>query len=114
MREDLERVLAAYRDGEGDRGAEEARIWREYGREAAIFVLDLAGFTRGLADFGLLDYLDRVHRLLCLTDPIIAEHGGRTMKHDADNCYAAFETVAGAIAAAERCLDHLGRAGAGA
>lgn len=114
LRDELGRALAGFAKAGDPRGRADAEteIWRRHGREAAIFVLDLAGFTRGVAAEGLIAYLARVHDLLCLTDPIIVAHGGETVKHEADNCFAAFPSAVGAVAAAEECLVRLADSGA--
>lgn len=92
---------------DGERAEAEARIWDEFGRQACVFVLDLAGFTQGVSEVGLVRHLARVDRLLVMTQPIIHQHGGHTVKHEADNCFAAFDDVAAATSAAEDCLSML-------
>jgi len=116
MRKVLDSALDAYRLAEGPeaRAAAEREIWRRYGREVAVFVLDLAGFTRGIAETGLVAHLVAVRDLQSLTKGIFAANDGETIKHDADNCYGVFADVFGAVTAAEDCLEQIFRAGSGA
>ena len=39
------------------REAIEAAVWKDYGMEGAVFVLDMTGFSRLTAQFGALHYL---------------------------------------------------------
>ena len=109
MREDLTQILKPWNAASGNaaRDDAEAQIWRKHGRLAAIFVLDLAGFTRGVAKGGLVAHLDKINRLLNATDPIISEFGGETVKHEADNCFALFGDVEPAVLAAKATLTML-------
>ncbi len=113
MRDKLSQILAPYDLAESPaaRQEAEARIWAEHGRDAVAFVLDLAGFTSGVAETGLIGHLARINTLLMQTEPIIAAHGGTTIKHEGDNCFAVFEDVGGAVAAAEACFAMLGAHG---
>ena len=106
MRDKLTEILVPFdraHDHEGRKEAE-AEIWAKYGRDGAAFVLDLAGFTSGVAEIGLIGHLSRINHLLMQTDPIIATHGGTVIKHEADNCFAVFDDVGDAVAAAEACI----------
>jgi class 3 adenylate cyclase len=116
MRPELARLLAAF-EGAGDddaREAAEAEIWRRHGEDAAVFVLDFPGFTSGVAELGLVAYLSRLNRLLAAIDSVVLAHRGRTVKHEADNCFAVFAHPREAVQAAEDCLEMLGGLGASA
>ncbi|MDP6353680.1 MAG: adenylate/guanylate cyclase domain-containing protein [Planctomycetota bacterium] len=78
----------------------EAELWSEYGHEAAIFVLDMSGFSLLTQKYGVIHYLSMVSRMHVTVKPIIEHHGGQVVKFEADNCFARFPTPTDAIQAA--------------
>jgi adenylate cyclase len=82
------------------RAAIEALLWREFGREAAVLVLDMSGFSQLTHRYGLVHYLSMVRRMQLTADPIVRGCGGTPVKFEADNCYATFPTVDDALACA--------------
>lgn len=85
---------------EAKRKAIERMLWDEYGREAAVLVLDMSGFSQLTHRFGLVHYLSMVRRMQLTADPIVRGCGGTPVKFEADNCFAMFPTVDDAIACA--------------
>ena len=85
---------------EAKREAIERMLWDEYGREAAVLVLDMSGFSQLTHRFGLVHYLSMVRRMQLTADPIVRGCGGTPVKFEADNCFAMFPTVDDAIACA--------------
>jgi len=81
------------------REAIEAAVWKDYGMEGAVFVLDMTGFSRLTAQFGALHYLSMVRRMQIAAKAIIRRTGGELVKFEADNCYARFKTVDDALQA---------------
>ncbi len=68
----------------------DAKIWREFGQRRAVMFTDLAGFSRRVAEFGILHFLQVIlesHRLLL---PIIEAHGGQLIKVDGDSLLILF------------------------
>ena len=76
------------------------RLWDEYGAEAAVFVLDMSGFSRLAHKYGVVHYLSMVRRMQLTAEPVIAGHGGRVVRFEADNCFATFPEPGPAIQAA--------------
>lgn len=66
------------------------RIWDLFGEEWAVMFTDLAGFSRNVAEFGILHFLQVIweHRRLLL--PIVEEHGGLFVKGDGDSLLLLF------------------------
>ncbi len=85
---------------EAKRQAIDRVLWDEYGREAAVLVLDMSGFSQLTHRFGLVHYLSMVRRMQLTADPIVRGCGGTPVKFEADNCFAMFPTVDDAIACA--------------
>ena len=81
------------------REAIEAAVWKDYGMEGAVFVLDMTGFSRLTAQFGALHYLSMVRRMQIAAKAIIRRTNGELVKFEADNCFARFKTVDDALQA---------------
>jgi adenylate cyclase len=90
--------------------AQERRIRRRFERQAAIFVLDMSGFTRITIERGILHYLMMIHRMRELCAPCVTRHRGVVVKTEADNLFARFPTVRRAVDAALDMLEVLGEA----
>lgn len=83
--------------------AQEAELWQRCGRERAVLVLDLSGFTRLTKSHGILHFLTIFRRAIRLASPAIAEKG-RVLKLDADNVIGVFDRASDALDAAERIV----------
>src|SRR5215216_3041103 len=77
----------------------EAILWREYGAEYAVFVLDMSGFSMLTRKYGIVHYLSMVRRMQLTTEPIVKSYHGSMIKYEADNCFAIFPNPLSAIAA---------------
>lgn len=87
------------RDAE-DKAAFDEAIWAARGREAAVLVTDLSGFTRLTKKHGILHFLAVFRRCERACLPVVAEHGGQLMKHEADDLICLFDDAVQAIGAA--------------
>jgi len=83
-----------------DRQKIEAELWKEYGTEKAIFVLDMSGFSMLTRMYGIIHYLSMVQRMQLIAEPIVESYGGNVIKFEADNCFAVFEDTLPAVRAA--------------
>lgn len=82
------------------RSALESQLWREFGAERAVLVLDMSGFSRLAIRFGIVHYLSMVRRMQLIAGPIVRRYSGTLVKFEADNCFAMFPEVVGAVEAA--------------
>jgi class 3 adenylate cyclase len=82
------------------REALESELWREFGAERAVLVLDMSGFSQLSIRFGIVHYLSMVRRMQLTAEPIVRRYSGTLVKFEADNCFAMFPDVAEAIQAA--------------
>ena len=80
-------------------GIEQA-LWREFGTERAVLVADMSGFSELCERHGIVHFLSMVTRMQATAEPIIAKYDGAVVKFEADNCYATFNSVDGALCAA--------------
>jgi class 3 adenylate cyclase len=111
-RDELERLLAA-RNEHPERLAEiDCEIWEAFGATRAVWVLDMCGFSRLTVRYGITHFLAMIQRLHGLVRPIIAGAGGEVVKTEADNVFALFPDVGGAVAAARRVQEQLAAANA--
>jgi len=78
----------------------EAALWKEYGTEFAVFVLDMSGFSMLTRKYGIVHYLSMVKRMQLTTDPIVRSYSGQMLKYEADNCFAVFPDPLAAVNAA--------------
>ncbi len=78
----------------------ESTLWKEYGAELVVFVLDMSGFSLLTRKYGIVHYLSMVRRMQLTTEPIIKSYGGSMIKYEADNCFAVFPDPLAAVNAA--------------
>ena len=75
------------------------RIWERFGVEGAVFISDMAGFSKTTRKAGVCHFLRMIQRARETMAPVIAANRGTLIKCDADNCYAYFATADDAIEA---------------
>lgn len=83
-----------------DRKKIETALWKEFGTEHAVFVLDMSGFSMLTRKYGIVHYLSMVKRMQLTSEPIIKSYGGEMLKYEADNCFAVFPDALSAVNAA--------------
>jgi class 3 adenylate cyclase len=82
------------------RPALDAALWDRFGRECAVLVSDMSGFSRITRDHGIVHFLGMIRRMEQLCAPAIAAHGGHLVKIVADNMFATFPSAQAAVDAA--------------
>ncbi len=75
-------------------------LWRRYGETVAVLTLDSTGFTRISQSHGILHFLSRVMQLRELCIPVLEQHQCKRHHFEADNVYAAFDSVDDCLRAA--------------
>jgi adenylate cyclase len=83
-----------------DVNAIDARIWDLFGDEWAVMFTDLSGFSRQVARFGIMHFLQIIHEQKQLLLPIVADHDGILIKVEADSFLIIFKRARAAIACA--------------
>jgi adenylate cyclase len=97
----LEHLIAARLQPGADKVAIDATLWREFGTTLAVMFTDLSGFSRHVAHFGIVHFLEVIHEAARLHVPCIDRHGGRLLKAEGDSMLVTFESADVALAAAE-------------
>ena len=77
----------------------EKKLWDQFGATRAVLVLDMSGFSLLSRRYGVVHYLSMVRRMQLAAQEVIDQHGGEVVKFEADNCFAAFPDVDGAVKA---------------
>lgn len=84
----------------------DARIWDLFGEEWAVMFTDLAGFSRQVAAFGIVHFLQEIFEQKRLLLPIVGRHDGILIKVEADSFLIIFKRAASAL----RCAVEMQRA----
>lgn len=83
------------------------RIWNLFGEKWAILYTDLSGFSRRVAEFGIIHFLQTIYESHRLLVPIIEQHGGILLKTEGDSLMIIFRAAADAVECAlamQRCM----------
>jgi class 3 adenylate cyclase len=83
-------ALLEARAGSADRQSIDAEIWRSFGEEWYIMATDLSGFSRGVAELGIVPFLQTIHESSRILIPIVEQHGGRLLKMEGDSFLVIF------------------------
>jgi class 3 adenylate cyclase len=83
-----------------DTRALDERVWNLFGEEWTIMATDLAGFSRRVAEFGVIHFLQVIYEHKKLVFPIIDAHDGILVKGEADSLLLVFKRPEQAVACA--------------
>ncbi len=83
-----------------DKAAVDAEIWDRFGETWAVMFTDLSGFSRRVAEFGIIHFLQIILEQRDLLLPIVKAHGGFLIKEEADSFLLRFPTAHQALDAA--------------
>lgn len=78
----------------------EAEVWRQFGAERTVMVLDMSGFSLLTRKHGVVHYLSMVRRMHETVRPIVNVNGGSVVKFEADNAFTVFPTPQSGVEAA--------------
>ena len=92
---------------EAQRAVIDQRIWDLFGETWAIMFTDLAGFSRQVAKFGILHFLQTIHESERLLFPVVEAHDGLVLKSEGDSFLAIFRNPKKALQAAQSMHDLL-------
>jgi len=98
----LEKLIEARLQPGADKEAIDRRIWDLFGEEWAIMYTDLAGFSRQVAEFGIIHFLQTIYESQKLFVPCIDRYDGILLKVEADSMLVIFRNVRKAIDCAVR------------
>jgi len=110
--ERLEKLIEQRLEAGADRARIDARIWDLFGEEWAVMFTDLSGFSRRVAEFGIIHFLQVIFESERLLLPIIDAHDGIVLKTEGDSLLVIFRRPCRAVACAiamQRTLDATNR-----
>lgn len=96
----LQKLIAARIEAAADRESIDQRIWDLFGEEWCIMATDLAGFSRNVAEFGIIHFLQTIYESERILIPVIEKHDGILLKVEGDSFFVIFRNVQKAIRAA--------------
>lgn len=75
----------------------DARIWDLFGETWAVMFTDLSGFSRSVAEFGIIHFLQIIYESQRLFVPCIDQHDGILIKTEADSMLILFRSLNKAV-----------------
>jgi adenylate cyclase len=93
----LDKLMAQRLEPGSDRAAIDARIWNLFGEEWAVMFTDLSGFSRRVAEFGIIHFLQIIYESERLLIPVIDEHDGIVLKTEGDSLLVIFRRARRAV-----------------
>ncbi len=98
----LERLIAARLQPGADKAVIDRRIWDLFGETWCVMFTDLSGFSRNVAKFGIIHFLQTIFESQRLLIPVIEEHDGVLLKVEGDSFLVIFRNVAKGLQCAVR------------
>ena len=105
--ERLARLMQARVAPDANKPEIDARIWDLFGEHWAVMFTDLSGFSRNVADFGIVHFLQVLYEAERILLPVIEANDGILLKVEGDSYLVTFRNPHKAVTAAiemQRCL----------
>ncbi|HAM35007.1 MAG TPA: adenylate cyclase [Elusimicrobia bacterium] len=93
----LEKLMKQRVQPGANKDAIDRRIWDLFGEEWAVMFTDLSGFSRKVAEFGIIHFLQIIFESEQVFVPCIDRHDGILLKREGDSMLVIFRSVARAI-----------------
>jgi adenylate cyclase len=88
--ERLRDLLTARMELGADKAAIDARIWDTFGETWAVLFTDLSGFSRSVAEFGIIHFMQVIYESQRICAPCIDAHDGVVLKTEGDSMMVLF------------------------
>jgi len=95
--ERLQRLIDERLSDSADKTKIDERIWDLFGERWAVMFTDLAGFSNGVASFGIIHFLQIIQESQRILIPIIDDHDGILLKAEGDSFLIIFRTIGKAV-----------------
>ena len=102
----LEKLIVERLAPGADKAAIDRRIWRLFGEKWALLYTDLSGFSRHVAEFGIIHFLQIIYESHRLLVPLIELDNGILLKTEGDSLMVLFRNPSDAL----RCAVAMQRA----
>jgi adenylate cyclase len=91
--ERLTRLIQERLQPGADKQRIDERIWDLFGEDWCVMFTDLSGFSRRVAEFGIIHFLQTIHESERLLIPVIDTHDGFVLKVEGDSFLAIFRNA---------------------
>jgi adenylate cyclase len=98
--ERLQKLMSERLRPGADKEAIDRRIWDLFGEEWCVMATDLSGFSRGVAEFGIIHFLQTIYESERILVPVVESHDGILLKVEGDSFLVIFRNVQKALHAA--------------
>jgi adenylate cyclase len=98
----LEKLISERLKSGANKELIDARIWDLFGETWAVMFTDLSGFSRQVAEFGIIHFLQVIYESQRLIVPCIDLHDGILLKMEGDSMLIIFRSVSRAVHCAIR------------
>lgn len=95
----LEKLIEDRLKPGADKETIDKRIWDLFGETWAIMFTDLSGFSRNVAKFGIIHFLQTIYESERLLIPLIEDHDGILLKSEGDSLLVIFRNAEKALQA---------------
>ena len=89
----LQKLMTERLRAGADRDAVDRRIWDLFGEEWCVMATDLSGFSRGVAEFGIIHFLQTIYEAERILVPVVESHDGILLKVEGDSFMVIFRNV---------------------
>src|SRR5687767_11955736 len=96
----LQKLISERLQPGADKEAIDRRIWDLFGEEWCVMATDLSGFSRGVAEFGIIHFLQTIYESERILVPVVESHDGILLKVEGDSFLVIFRNVQKALHAA--------------
>lgn len=93
----LQKLMTERLQPGADREAIDRRIWDLFGEEWCVMATDLSGFSRGVAEFGIIHFLQTIYEAERILVPVVESHDGILLKVEGDSFMVIFRSVPKAL-----------------
>jgi class 3 adenylate cyclase len=93
----LERLIKERLEPGSDKQRIDERIWDLFGEDWCVMFTDLSGFSRRVAEFGIIHFLQTIHESERILLPVVEEHDGILLKVEGDSFLVIFRNARKAL-----------------
>jgi class 3 adenylate cyclase len=80
-----------------DKETIDRRVWDLFGEDWCVMFTDLSGFSRGVAEYGIIHFLQTIYESERLLIPLIEDHDGILLKIEGDSFLVIFRNAVKAL-----------------
>ena len=96
----LELLIEERLQPDADKARIDRRIWNLFGERWAVLYTDLSGFSRDVAEFGIVHFLQTIYESHRLLVPVIQHGNGILLKTEGDSLMVIYRSVDDAVRSA--------------